>query len=279
MWKMIVGRPVRSAEIGCPGGRREEGAFMDGLVSIIVPVYNAENYIEETVSGVAAQTYEDWELLLVEDRSTDGTLRRIQDCMEKEGTGRIRLIRQPSNRGAAQARNRGLQEAKGRYIAYLDADDLWVPEKLERELHFLKEKDAAFVFTGYEFADQQGKGTGKVVHVPDTLSYRQALGNTTIFTSTVMFDTKRIDRKLLEMPDVKSEDTALWFQVLRNGYTAYGLDENLVRYRRAGRTLSSNKLEALGRIWNLYRAQEHLSLPCSAYYFCQWAARAVKRRI
>ena len=265
--------------IGCPAYQREEGAFMDGLVSIIVPVYNAENYIGETISSVAAQTYEDWELLLVEDRSTDGTLQRIQRCMEQEGTGRIRLIRQPSNRGAAQARNRGLQEAKGRYISYLDADDLWVPEKLERVLRFLQEKKAAFAFTGYEFADEQGKGMGKVVHVPDTLSYRQALGNTTIFTSTVMFDTDRIDRKLLEMPDVKSEDTALWFQVLRNGYTAYGLDENLVRYRRAGRSLSSNKLEALGRIWNLYRRQEHLSLPCRAYYFCHWAARAVKRRM
>lgn len=252
---------------------------MDGLVSIIVPVYNAENYIEETISCVTAQTYEDWELLLVEDRSTDGTPEAIRRCMEKESGNRIRVIRQPSNRGAAQARNRGLQEAKGRYIAYLDADDLWVPEKLERELRFLKEKEAAFVFTGYEFADQQGKGTGKVVHVPDTLSYRQALGNTTIFTSTVMFDTERIDRKLLEMPDVKSEDTALWFKVLRNGYTAYGLDENLVRYRRAGSSLSSNKLEALRRIWNLYRCQERLSLPRSAYYFCHWAARAVKRRI
>lgn len=252
---------------------------MDELVSIIVPVYNVENYIEETISCVAAQTYEDWELLLVEDGSTDSTLQIILRCMEREGLERIRLIRQPSNMGPARARNRGLQEARGRYIAYLDADDLWVPEKLERELHFLKEKDAAFVFTGYEFADEQGKGTGTVVRVPDTLSYRHALGNTTIFTSTVMFDTEKIDRKLLEMPDVKSEDTALWFQVLRSGYIAWGLDENLVRYRRAGKSLSSNKLEAMRRIWNLYRRQEHLSLPCSAYYFCHWAARAVKRRI
>lgn len=259
--------------------RREEGRLMDRLVSIIVPVYNAENYIRETISCVAAQTYGDWELLLVEDGSADDTPRIIQSSMEQEGTDRIRLIRQPSNMGAARARNRGLGEARGRYIAYLDADDLWVPEKLERELRFLREREAAFVFTGYEFADERGEGTGKVVHVPETLSYRQALGNTTIFTSTVMFDTEKIDRKLLEMPDVKSEDTALWFQVLRNGYTAHGLDENLVRYRRAGRSLSSNKLEALGRIWNLYRRQEHLSLPLSAYYFCHWAARAVKRRI
>ena len=143
----------------------------------------------------------------------------------------------------------------------------------------MKEKDAAFVFTGYEFADEQGRGTGKVVHVPHTLSYRQALSNTTIFTTTVMFDTEKIGKKRLEMPAVKSEDTALWFRVLREGYTAYGLDENLVRYRRPKRSLSSNKLEALRRIWNLYRRSEGLSLPSSAYHFCFWAFRAVKRRI
>lgn len=252
---------------------------MDGLISVIVPVYNVEKYIEETISSVTAQTYGDWELLLVEDGSTDGTADVIQRCMEREGTDRIRLIRQPSNGGAAKARNRGLREARGRYVAYLDADDLWVPEKLERQLRLMGEKDAAFGFTGYEFADEQGRGMGKIVHVPETLGYRQALGNTTIFTSTVMFDTEKIHKRLLEMPDVKSEDTALWFRVLRGGYVAHGLDENLVRYRRGGNTLSSNKLEAMRRIWNLYRSQEDLSLPRSAYYFCLWASRAVKRRI
>lgn len=252
---------------------------MDELISIIVPVYNVEKYIEETISCVTAQTCKDWELLLVEDCGTDGTLEVIKRCMDNSGDARIRLIRQTTNQGAARARNRGLQEARGRYIAYLDADDLWVPEKPERELAFMKEKDAAFVFTGYEFADEQGRGTGKVVHVPHTLSYRQALSNTTIFTTTVMFDTEKIGKKRLEMPAVKSEDTALWFRVLREGYTAYGLDENLVRYRRPKRSLSSNKLEALRRIWNLYRRSEGLSLPSSAYHFCFWAFRAVKRRI
>lgn len=252
---------------------------MNELVSIIVPVYNVKKYIRETVASVIAQTYTDWELLLVEDGSSDGTVEIIAGLMEAGGDSRIRLIRQPSNMGAARARNRGLMEAGGRYISFLDADDLWVPEKLERELSFLKEKGAAFVFTGYEFADENGKGTGKVVRVPETLNYRQALSNTTIFTTTVMFDTEKISKDKLEMPVIKSEDTALWFRILRSGYIAYGLDENLVRYRRAGRSLSSNKLEALRRIWNLYRVAEGLSLPESAYHFCLWAVRAVKRRI
>lgn len=252
---------------------------MDGLISIIVPVYNVEKYIGETIDCVAAQTYENWELLLVEDCSSDTTPTVIERYMEKTQDHRIRLIRLSSNNGAARARNRGLQEAKGRYIAYLDADDLWEPEKLEKELEFMRQKNAAFVFTGYEFADEKGRGTGKVVRVPETLNYEQALSNTTIFTTTVMFDTEKISREKLEMPAVKSEDTALWFRILRGGYVAYGLDENLARYRRAGTSLSSNKLEALRRIWNLYRRSEGLSIADSAYHFFFWAVRAVKRRI
>lgn len=252
---------------------------MNELISIIVPVYNVEKWIRETMDSVMAQTYPDWELLLVEDGSSDGSRSVIADYMEEKQDPRIRLLCQPCNQGAAQARNRGLKEASGRYIAYLDADDLWAPEKLERELAFMKEKKAAFAFTGYEFADETGAGTGKVVRVPETLVYRQALSNTTIFTTTVMFDTEKIPKDLLEMPQIKSEDTALWWKVLRQGYTAYGLDENLVRYRRAGRSLSSNKLEAVRRIWNLYRREAGLSVIKSCGYFCFWAVRAVRRRL
>lgn len=249
------------------------------LVSIIVPVYNVEKYIVETMDCVRAQTFSHWELLLVEDGSTDNSVAVIEEYVSRTGDERIRLIRQPSNMGAARARNRGLSEAEGRYIAYLDADDLWVPEKLEREIAFMQEKNAAFAFTGYEFADENGVGLGQVVRVPATLTYKEALKNTTIFTTTVMFDTAGIDRNLLEMPIIKSEDTALWWKVLRNGYVAYGLDENLVKYRRAGKSLSSNKLEALRRIWNLYRKAEGMSLASSAYHFCFWAVNAVKRRV
>ena len=147
------------------------------LVSIIVPVYNAEKYICETVECVRKQTYENWELLLVEDCSKDSTVAVLQEYLEKVKDARVRLIRQEKNNGAARSRNRGLKEACGRYIAYLDADDLWVPEKLEKELAFMEGKQAAFAFTGYEFADENGKGLGKVVRVPETLTYKEALKN------------------------------------------------------------------------------------------------------
>lgn len=249
------------------------------LVSIIVPVYNVEKYICETIECVRKQTFENWELLLVEDCSKDNTVAVIREYLETVQDARVRLIRQEKNNGAARSRNQGLKEARGRYIAYLDADDLWVPEKLEKELAFMEEKQAAFAFTGYEFADENGIGLGKVVRVPEKLTYKEALKNTTIFTTTVMFDTEKIDKKMLEMPIIKSEDTALWWKVLRSGYVAYGLDENLVRYRRVGKSLSSNKLEALRRIWNLYRKAEGMSIPNSAYHFCFWAVNAVLRRV
>lgn len=252
---------------------------MNELVSIIMPAYNAEKYIGAAIESVLRQTWRKWELIIVDDGSEDGTAKLIENEIIHKKDCDIRLLRQPCKGGAAEARNRGLREAKGRYIAYLDADDLWMEEKLEKEIDFMRSRGAAFAFTGYEFMDEHARRTGKVVRVPETLQYRQALSNTTIFTTTVMFDTEKISRELLEMPHIKSEDTALWWKILRNGYTACGLNENLALYRRAGKTLSSNKLEAICRIWRLYRDAEGLGIARSAWHFCFWAVRAVKRRV
>lgn len=250
---------------------------MDRLVSIVVPVYNAGAYIEETIAMVCRQTYGQWELLLVDDGSSDDGREKIEAWRRKDE--RIRLVAKKKNEGAALARNTGIDHAAGRYVAFLDADDIWMENKLEKELRFMEAKNAAFVFTAYEFGDEQAKGTGKVVNVPETLSYKEALSRTIIFTTTVIFDLEKIDKESIKMPNVPSEDTATWWKVLRKGYTAYGLNEVLAIYRRPARSLSSNKFKAMARIWNLYRKEEKLSVVYSLWNFAGWAWRAVCRRI
>ena len=248
-------------------------------ISIVVPVYNAAKYIEQTVSMVQKQTYTDWELILVEDCSKDESRKVLQNLENSLRDSRIHVIYKEKNEGAAKARNTGVMAATGEYLAFLDADDIWKETKLEKELAFMKQKDAAFVFTSYEFGDEQGNGTGKFVNVPDTLNYKQALSRTVIFTSTTLFDLKKLGKELVTMPIVPSEDSATWWQILRAGYTAYGFQEVTTVYRRPPKSLSSNKGKAIQRIWYLYRKVERLSLPVSMFCFIGWAVRATLRRL
>ena len=272
---------------------------MKEMVSIIVPVYKAASYIANTIERVRKQTYKNWELILIDDCSPDNSaeiirdlikdaasevsMRKLPQGMLEEGefseTEHISLICKDKNEGAARARNTGIELAKGRYIAFLDADDVWLSNKLEKELAFLKDKQAAFAFTSYEFGDEDANGLGKVVEVPEKLTYRKALSRTIIFTSTVMFDMNKISKELIRMPEVESEDTATWWKILRAGYAAYGLNEALVIYRRPKKSLSSNKFKAMKRIWNLYRKEEGLTVLVSVFCFCLWAVRATLRRI
>lgn len=249
----------------------------EDLVSIIVPVYKAEKFLKDTIKTVEEQTYTNWELIFVNDCSPDNSVEIIENVIKENN--KIKLIQLEENSGAAIARNAGINAAEGRYIAFLDADDLWNKEKLEKQVKFMKENNYAFSFTGYEFADENGVGNGKVVNVPKTINYKQALKNTTISTITVMFDINILEKELIKMPNIKSEDTATWWKILKKGYIAYGLNENLSYYRRTVGTLSSNKIEAIKRIWYLYRKQEKLNVIYTFYNFCFYAINAVRRRI
>lgn len=248
-------------------------------ISIVVPVYNAADYIEQTISMVQKQTFTDWELILVEDCSTDHSRKVLRDIVSKLQDSRIHAIYKEKNEGAAAARNTGTMTATGRYLAFLDADDIWHETKLENELAFLREKEAAFVFTAYEFGDENGVGMGKIVKVPDTLNYKKALSRTIIFTSTTLFDMQKMDKELLLMPNVPSEDSATWWRILKAGYLAYGYPEATTIYRRPPKSLSSNKGKAIQRIWYLYRKVEKLPLVTSIWCFFGWAFRATLRRL
>ncbi len=233
--------------------------------------------------SVVSQEYTDWEMILVNDHSEDDSVNIIRDFIDqrkgKKGTQEIKLLDAGEKRGAANARNTGIDAATRRYIAFLDADDMWEPEKLKEQIVFQEKIGAEFTFTGYEFADDNGVSIDKIVQVPFHMEYRSALKNTTIFTSTVMFDSEKLSRDLMYMPDVPSEDTACWWKVMRSGIPAWGLNRPLTLYRRSGGTLSSNKITAIKRIWNLYRNVEHLSLLRSAWCFMFYAFHAVMRRI
>ena len=248
------------------------------LVSIIVPVYNAEKFIKDTIQTVLDQTYKNWELLLINDCSNDNSTNIIEEY--KKNDKRIHLINLEENSGAAIARNTGIDNAQGRYIAFLDSDDLWNEKKLEKQLNFIKRNNYEFTYTSYEVTDEKGNRKGKLVSIPQRISYKQALKNTTIFTSTVILDVKKLGKELIKMPNVKrGQDTATWWKILKKIDYAYGLNEVLAFYRRTNNSLSANKIKALKRTWNLYRNVEGLNIIYSCYNFCWYVFNAIKRRV
>ncbi|MCM1006893.1 MAG: glycosyltransferase [Ruminococcus flavefaciens] len=248
------------------------------LVSIITPVYNCAKYLSNTIESVQKQTYTNWEMLLVDDCTPDNSAEIIQAYVKKDN--RIRYIKQLKNGGAALARNAGLDAAKGRYIAYLDADDIWLPNKLERQIKFMTKNNVQFSCCDYEKIEADGTSLNKIVHMPRTITYNQLLSNTIIQTVGVIVDLDMVDRKLLIMPNVRrGQDSATWLQMLRNGVEFVGQNEVLAQYRRVPQSLSANKFSAMKRTWYLYRGVEHLSIPKSVICLIGWAYHASIKRI
>ena len=247
-------------------------------VSIIIPVYNASLFLNDTIKTIQDQTYDNWEAIFVNDCSKDDSVSIIKKAQKADK--RIVLLENKKNSGAAITRNNGIKYATGRYICFLDADDLWDKNKLKKQLKFMNERKSAFSFTGYEFADSDGIPNGKKVFVPSKINYRQALKNTTIWTSTVMLDMSMLKKENIYMPNVRrGQDTATWWKILKVIEKADGYNEILSYYRRTSESLSANKIKALKRTWNLYRNVEHLSLIRSLYNFTWYCFNAVRRRI
>lgn len=248
------------------------------LVSIITPIYNCEKLLEETIECVLNQTYKNWEMLLVDDCSSDNSAKIIQQYAKKDR--RFKYFKLEENSGAAIARNKALKESKGRFIAYLDADDLWRPEKLEKQVKFMLENKYAFTCTDYEKIDEEGNSLHKIIRIPKKVNYNLFLRNTIIQTVGVMVDTKLTGKEVLVMPNIRRrQDAATWCQLLKNGYDCYEVPENLSYYRVVTNSLSSNKFKAVKGTWFLYRNIEHLSFFKSCYCFVGYAFNAVKKRI
>ncbi|WP_412478017.1 glycosyltransferase family 2 protein [Azonexus sp. IMCC34839] len=241
------------------------------MVSIITPAYRCADVVAETIKSVIAQTYPHWELLIAEDCSPDSTRKVIERWTTVDH--RIKLIKLDHNVGPAMARNAALDRAQGRWIAFLDSDDLWLPQKLEQCLEFARMRDAAFVFTGFRRIPLAGGEPGRYISVPATLGYRQLLGNTAIATSTVMLDTACIGR--IRMRKTYYDDFDCWLQVVKKGITAHGLDADLMRYRVMEKSVSRNKGKSALKVWRAYRDMEGLSIPLSIWYFIQYAVRGV----
>jgi teichuronic acid biosynthesis glycosyltransferase TuaG len=238
------------------------------LISILTPAYNAERFIAETLDSVLAQTHKNWEHLVVVDaNSKDRTLQIVQEYAQKDS--RIRCITSADALGAANNRNIGVKQSRGQFMAFVDSDDLWAPDKLEKQLRFMQERQIDFSFHSYRRISEQGERQGKVQCIPEVVDYVGLLSNNSIGCLTVML--RRSAFSEIQFSNKGWEDMACWLGLLRSGAKAYGLKEPLAYYRIVNGSRSNNKLFSAGLRWDTYRKVEKLPFLQSSIYFLQYA--------
>ena len=246
------------------------------LVSVIMPCYNMASYVSDSIKSVIAQTYPHWELLIVDDASSDETVNIIKSYAQADS--RIKFAIKKQNSGISDTRNQCIQMAQGQFLAFLDADDIWHPEKLEKQLSFMLAKNIGFTYSTYDWIDEDGKIMNKFINTIGNLDYKTYLRNTIIGCSTVMVN-KAITGDVFVPKFRTSEDTATWLDILRKGLMAYAIDESLVSYRIRRKSASSNKLKAAADLWKVYRQNEKLPFFKALYYFSCYAFNAIKKRL
>lgn len=235
---------------------------MNKLVSIITPVYNAEDYIPACIGSVLDQIYTNWEHILVDDCSTDNSAKIIQKYTEKDS--RIKYFRLDKNSGAGICRNKAIQEAGGDYIAFLDSDDLWYPGKLSKQLEFMERNKYPFTFTTYDLINENGVSINKLKTANSHVTYRTALYKNPIGCLTAIYSVDFFGKQY--MPEIrKRQDYALWLKLLKKA-DAFGLDECLSSYRIGNQSISSNKFKLIKYEWKIYRELEGLSIAKSIFY-------------
>ena len=249
---------------------------MNSLVSIITPSYNSSKFIKDCVASVFSQTYKNWEMIIVDDCSKDNSKEIILELSTKDK--RIKSIFLKKNVGAAEARNTAIRQSKGKYVAFLDSDDIWNPKKLEKQLSFMNENEIAFSYTAYQFMSENGKDFSNIISASEKMTYHSYLKNTIIGCLTVIIDREKSGE--FEMPNIRSShDMALWLLIMKRGFSAYGLDENLAKYRVVSSSNTSHKLKAAKEVWYVYRTVENLSVFYALICFLGYALNAIRKRI
>tara|TARA_B110000263_G_scaffold153140_1_gene132940 strand:+ start:2461 stop:3210 length:750 start_codon:yes stop_codon:yes gene_type:complete len=249
---------------------------MNDLISIITPSYNSANYLEDCINSVLQQTYSNWEMLIVDDASDDKSRSIINRYALQEK--RITSILLDNNIGSAAARNLAIDKSNGRYIAFLDSDDSWLPEKLDVQLRFMKENNYDFTFSSYNVMSEDGLHHLSKVSAPNKITYNQYLKNTIIGCLTVMIDKDKFGT--IKMPLLRSShDMALWLDLLRDGKYAYGINQCLANYRVVKTSNTSNKFKAVYDVWRVYRDYEGFSFFYSLYNLIFYIFNAIKKRI
>ncbi|MBQ8098635.1 MAG: glycosyltransferase family 2 protein [Bacteroidaceae bacterium] len=246
------------------------------LVSVIMPMHNSERFLATAIESVMAQTYSHWELLIIDDFSTDNSVAIAKEYARRES--RIRLLKNKTRKGMPSApRNVGAQAAKGRFIAFLDSDDLWFPQKLEQQIALFSDNRTAIVYSNYEKIDEHGVRSNRIVIAPPIATYRTLLHGNVIGNLTGIYDTFKVGK--IGIQDIHHEDYAMWLYILKQGYIAQNTGTTLAAYRISSQSISSNKMKVISWQWNIYRKVEHLSLFQSAYYFLSYAWKAFFKSI
>ena len=239
----------------------------NGMVSVITPTYNCGRFISETIESVIAQTYLNWEMIIVDDCSIDNTKSVVEQYQNKDS--RIKYYCLEKNSGPAVARTKAMELAEGQYIAFLDSDDLWLKDKLTKQIKFMQDNDYAFSNTSYQHMDESGNMLDKVLKVIPKTDYNRLLLDCPVGNSTVIYDVSKMGK--FKVPDIrKRNDDALWLAMLKKEKYIYGLPEISMKYRLRTNSVSSNKWSLIKYTWQLYRDIEHLSIFTSVWHICWW---------
>ncbi|SFO87178.1 glycosyltransferase family 2 protein [Hydrogenimonas thermophila] len=243
------------------------------LVSVITPSYNSSKFIAKTIESVLNQTYQNWEMIIVDDVSSDNSNEIIEGYRKKDN--RIKLIKLEKNSGPAIARNIGIKKAKGRFIAFLDSDDIWLPQKLQKQIDFMITNDLSLTYSAYDTIDEIGNKIN-TRYIKEYITYTDMLKTNHIGNLTGIYDSKKIGK--FYMDNVGHEDYTLWLKIMNNIKETKGLNEPLAQYRIISNSISANKLKVIKWQWNIYRNILNLSLLKSSYYFVYYIFNAIKKR-